>query len=184
MKQMMRTYSTLDGKTIKTDKAKFFMNKEVEKTPMYGKQTLFVCGIQDLQKTLDHAKNNNLYHIYLGTGTTFTPKELSDWDKWDNYIKGLLDAHMWVTLDFDMMEYGADVLDSGWTESRRFIPMMSLKLGYWKQWNMNSHNATVKFDDVDFNKTNPGVWCMPLDDAIQSQFFSDWDKYTGDTFIE
>ena len=42
MKQMMRTYSTLDGKTIKTDKAKFFMNKEVEKTPMYGKQTLLV----------------------------------------------------------------------------------------------------------------------------------------------
>ena len=33
--------------------------------------------------------------------------------------------------------------------------MMSLKLGYWKQWNMSSHNATVKFDDVDFNKTNP-----------------------------
>jgi hypothetical protein len=82
------------------------------------------------------------------------------------------------------MTYGNDMLQMGWTESRKFIPMMSLKLGYWKQWNMNSHNATIKFDDVDFNKTNPGVWCMPLDDAIQSRFFSDWDKYTGDTFIE
>ena len=70
MKQMMRTYSTLDGKTIKTDKAKFFMNKEVEKTPMYGKQTLFVCGIQDLQKTLDHAKNK----------LSMTTKETSPYD--------------------------------------------------------------------------------------------------------
>ena len=184
MKQMMRTYSTLDGKTIKTDKAKFFINKEVEKTPMFGKPTLFVCGMQNLKKTIDHAQGNGIKHIYLGTGTTFRPETDQDWDDWDKYISGLLDEDFWVTLDFDLMLYGDSVLELGWTESRRFIPMMSLKLGYWKQWNMNSHNATVKFDDVDFNKTNPGVWCMPLDDAIQSQFFSDWDKYTGDTFIE
>ena len=62
--------------------------------------------------------------------------------------------------------------------------MMSLKASYWKQWNMNSHNATVKFDDVDFNKTNPGVWCVPLDVCVNKEHFSDWDKYVGDTFIE
>ena len=49
---------------------------------------------------------------------------------------------------------------------------------------MNSHNATVKFDDVDFNKTNPGVWCVPLDVCVNKEHFSDWDKYVGDTFIE
>jgi len=184
MKQMMRTYTTADGKTITTDKAKFFINREVEKTPMFGKMTLFVCGIQDLDKTIQHANNNDIKHIYLGTGTTFLPESDKDWDEWDKYISGLLDADFWVTLDFDLMTYGDGVLECAWVEYRRFIPMMSLKLGYWKQWNLNNHNATVKFDDVDFNKTNPGVWCVPLEECISREHFSDWDKYVGDTFIE
>ena len=86
-----------------------------------------------------------------------------------------------VTLDFDLMEYGKDILEMGWVEDRRFIPMQSLKLGYWQQWN---HNTTIKFDDTDFNATNPGVWCVPMEDVINRKTFSDWDKYVGDTFIE
>ena len=62
------------------------------------------------------------------------------------------------------------------------LSKMSLKLGYWKQWNMNN-NATVKFDDVDFNKTIL-VFGVSLDECINKEHFSDWDKYVGDTFIE
>ena len=181
MKQMMRTYATLKGGEVTTDKAKFFMNKEVEKTPMYGEKTLFVCGIQDLNRTIEHATNHDIKHIYLGTGTTFKPVTNGDWTDWNNYISGLLKADLWVTLDFDLMEYGKDILEMGWVEDRRFIPMQSLKLGYWQQWN---HNTTIKFDDTDFNATNPGVWCVPIEDVINRKTFSDWDKYVGDTFIE
>ena len=56
----MRTYKTEDGKFITTDKAKFFINREVEKTPAYGKMTLFVCGIQDLKRTKEIANNNDI----------------------------------------------------------------------------------------------------------------------------
>ena len=91
MKQMMRTYKTEDGKFITTDKAKFFINREVEKTPAYGKMTLFVCGIQDLKRTKEIANNNDIKYIYLGTGTTFLPNSEKDWDEWDQYIKGLLE---------------------------------------------------------------------------------------------
>ena len=44
------------------------------------------------------------------------------------------------------------------------------------------HNATVKFDDVDFNKTNP-VFGVFLDNVLTKNTFP-WDKYVGDTFIE
>ena len=151
MKQMMRTYITEDGKFITTDKAKFFINREVEKI-MFGKLTLFVCGIQDLKRTIEIANNNDIKHIYLGTGTTFLPNSEKDWDEWDQYIKGLLENDFWVTLDFDLMTYGDSILECGWNEYRRFIPMMSLNLGDWKQGNLSSHTATVKFDDVDFNQ--------------------------------
>ena len=181
MEQMMRTYKNPLGGFITTDKAKFFMNKEVEMTPAYGKMTLFVCGIQDLQKTIDHANANDIRYIYLGTGTTFVPSTKDDWDNWNSYIKGLLDADFWVTLDFDLMDYGSDILKYGWTEHRRFIPMMSLKSPHWRAW---GNNATIKFDDIDFNTTNEGVWCTPLEDVINRKYFSDWDKYVGDTFIE
>ena len=63
MKQMMRTYKTEDGKFITTDKAKP-INREVEKI-MFGKLTLFVCGIQDLKRTIEIANNNDIKHIHI-----------------------------------------------------------------------------------------------------------------------
>jgi hypothetical protein len=48
------------------------------------------------------------------------------------------------------------LLESALVEFHNFIPMISVKLPYIKQF---GYNATIKLDDKDFAATNPGVWC-------------------------
>ena len=120
MKQMMRTYKTEDGKSLQLIKQKFLLIEKLKKL-MFGKLTLFVCGIQDLKRTIEIANNNDIKHIHLGTGTTFflTVKRIGM--NGIQYIKGLLENDFWVTLDFDLMTYGDSILECGWNEYRRFI---------------------------------------------------------------
>jgi hypothetical protein len=35
-------------------------------------------------------------------------------------------------------------------------------------------------DDVDFNKTNPGVWTMSMTDFKKQAGFTQWDEYKKD----
>ena len=45
-------------------------------------------------------------------------------------------------------------------------------------------NLCIKVDDVDFNKTNPGVWTMSMNHFKQSSGFTSWKEYTQDEPIE
>ena len=38
----------------------------------------------------------------------------------------------------------------------------------------------VGFDDEDFNKTNPGVWSMSMEDFKDKSGFTKWDQYKKD----
>ena len=42
----------------------------------------------------------------------------------------------------------------------------------------------IKVDDVDFNKTNPGVWTMSMNHFKQSSGFTSWNEYKQDEPIE
>ena len=44
-------------------------------------------------------------------------------------------------------------------------------------------NATIKIDDIDFNKTNEGVWCITKDKLIDNAKFTDWAQYKDDKII-
>jgi hypothetical protein len=46
-----------------------------------------------------------------------------------------------------------------------------------------NYNTTIKFDDKDFEATNPGVWCVPLGAVTQKKYFTNWDLYTNDEII-
>ncbi len=77
------------------------------------------------------------------------------------------------TLDFDV-KY-VDFVSKSLLKYSTFFPMISVKIP-----NITSfHNATVKFDDIDFNKTNNGVYCMPLN-SIYNCKFTPWSAYTND----
>ena len=78
---MKRDYA--DG--VKDD-VTYFTGYEVEKTPAYDMDTLFVVGCCPLKEVIDKAKENTVEHIYLGANHSFVPKE-----DWDDLIFGLLD---------------------------------------------------------------------------------------------
>ena len=92
----------------------------------------------------------------------------------------MLKEGIWLTLDFDV-SLAEEVLECGMTEYATFIPMISVKLPYMKQFN---YNTTIKLDDKDFKATNPGVWCHSLHDLQTRETFTDWTKYTKDEIID
>lgn len=169
----------------------FFFGTEVEHTPAYNMQTLFVVGTPFVEEILRIADNTKEYldeskrvkHIYFGANQSFGTNGVNDvegWRPWEEMIKQCLDAGYWCTLDFDVSE-AEGLLESGLTEYRRFIPQISVKLPYLTQL---GYNATIKIDDKDFDATNPGVWCLPLSACTQRKYFTNWDSYTKDEIIQ
>jgi hypothetical protein len=163
---MKRTYE--DG--VKDDVI-YFTGYEVEKTPAFDMDTLFVVGCRPLQEVLDKAKEKHVEHIYLGANHSFVPKE-----DWDDLVMGLLDAKYTVTLDYDV-KYHEWVLESGYNERHNFISQISVKLPYVNQLN---YNACIKIDDADFDHSNAGVWIQPVHELLERDKFTDWTKYELD----
>jgi len=165
----------------------FFTGTEIEKTPAFGLPTLFVVGVQSTQEIQDWLDDfasfedtaKHIKHIYFGANMSFPKLHVNDapsWRPWENMIKHFLDSGYWCTLDIDVTCVEG-LLESGLTEQRRFIPMISVKLPYIQQL---GYNATIKLDDKDFEATNPGVWCHNLQSLTNRNVFTDWDEYKND----
>lgn len=177
---MERDYA--DG--VKND-VKFFVGTEIEKTPAYGMRTLFVVGIQSPIMIVDYAAKHQCEHIFVGANQCFDPNALmaernldlhDAMQLWENMINPLLKQGYLVTLDFDV-KHVETVLESGWNEYNNFIPQISVKVPYIKQFN---YNAMLKVDDRDFKATNPGVWCHSVHSLMTRETFTDWREYKGD----
>jgi hypothetical protein len=131
----------------------------------------------DTQSYFDESKR--IKQIYFGTSQSFNPKSISqeEYKRWDEVIIGCLKAGYWVTLDFGV-EHIEGVLESGYNEYPRFVPMISVKLPYINQLN---YNATLKLDDRTWGATNPGVWTHHVQDLMSIDKYTHWDQYTQDT---
>ena len=155
----------------------FFTGVEVEHTPAHGLKTLFVIGVQSHD---DIAENlSGCEHIYFGANMSFPKLRVNDapqWSEWEHMIMYFLNKNYLCTLDVDVSCVDG-LVESGLTEYHNFIPMISVKLPYLQQL---GYNATIKLDDVDFNATNPGVWCHSLHKLMDRSVFTDWSKYTKD----
>lgn len=167
------------------DNVTFFTGIEVEKTPAYGMKTLFVVGHQSVNKIIEIADANECKHVFVGANHSFDPsrdmaeKSLSLDDvmrPWDHMILSLLKSNYFVTLDFDV-RYVETVLGSGYCEYNGFIPQISVKIPYVKQFN---YNVMLKIDDKDFKASNPGVWCHSLHNLLDRNQFTSWDQYSKD----
>ena len=160
----------------------YFTGFEVEHTICYGMKTLFVVGTPPVQEILDKANDNDCKHIYFGTSQSFNPKAVTqqEYKPWDDVIIPLLKDGYWVTLDFDV-KHSEGVIESGYCEHERFVPMISVKLPYIKQFN---YNATLKIDDTTWGHSNPGVWTHQLNELMTKDKFTYWDQYTQDTEIK
>ena len=162
------------------DNIELFTGKEVEHTPAYGMQTLFVVGIQDVVGIKEQYEKHKCEHIYFGANHTFAPESDADWTAWENMIKAVLSADYWCTLDYDVF-YVKEVLELGFDEHNNFVNMISVKLPYIKQFN---YNATLKLDDNTWGDTNSGVWCHSIHSLMDRRVYTDWRDYVGDEVID
>ena len=163
------------------ENVEYFIGTEVEHTPAYGKKTLFVVGIKEVEEVTGIAISQGCKHIYLGANMSFnvTENTHTQWEPWEAMAFPLLKEGFWVTLDVDISQVEG-LLESGLCEQNRFIPMISAKLPYIDQL---GYNACLKIDDKDFDASNPGVWVHKVHDLKERSVFTDWSKYTTDTII-
>ena len=167
------------------DNVGFFFGKEVEHTPAYGMDTLFVVGVQAVEDIKDALARSTYEtdHIYFGANMSFPNPPVNDfhsWNSWEDMICPFLEAGMWCTLDLDVNAVEG-LVESRMIEYHHFIPMISVKLPYIKQL---GYNATIKLDDQDFAATNPGVWCHSLHTLQNREVFTPWSRYTKDEVIK
>jgi len=162
------------------ENAKWFVGTEVEATPMQGHLTLFVIGIQNVETTIKVARANNIEHVYLGANMSFLPQSEHDWKFWTDTVDKLLDADLWVTLDYDRV-FHENVLAMGHQTHNKFISMISVKLPHIEKLN---GNACLKIDDKDFQFSNKGVWVHRVNDLRTVQTYTGWNDYAQDEVIE
>ena len=163
------------------DNVNFFFGKEVEKTPAFGKQTLFVVGIQPVDEIAYHFARHpsGVEHIFFGANHSFYPQTPSEWDRWSAMITHFLKLGYVCSLDIPVTHV-EDFNDTCLCEYRNFIPQIRISIPYVKLWN---YNTMIKIDDTDFDATNPGVWTHSLHSLMSRRTFTDWDQYNEDSTI-
>lgn len=168
---MQRAYQTQPQNDVT-----YFTGIEVEHTPHHGDVTLFVVGCQPAEEILRQAASASAQHIYLGANKSFRPH-----NSWKEVTAHLLDAGLCVTLDYPVWQhYNVCCVMGDLMSHPRLTPMISVEIPHVGDVNPNT---TVKIDDVDFNSTNPGVWCHPLRSFLIPQHFTPWEAYEQDQVI-
>ena len=156
------------------DHVDFFTGTEVEKTPAFGKQTLFVVGVQSVDSIALNLQGCE--HIFFGANHSFDPKNNLDWARWEGMIGYFLERGYLCSLDIPITAV-AEFNDSGLCEYRNFVPQIRISIPYVQLWN---YNTMIKIDDSDFDATNPGVWTHSLHSLMSRRTFTDWDQYNKD----
>lgn len=159
------------------DNVNFFVGNEVEKTPAFGKKTLFVVGVQPVEDIVSQLQGCE--HIYFGANMSFPNPSINEfeaWAPWEEMIKFFLDKDYLCTLDIDCSSVEG-LVEGPLVEYNNFIPMISVKVPYLR---LLGYNATIKIDDKDFDATNPGVWCHSLHNLTNRRAFTSWSEYSND----
>lgn len=155
------------------DPLNYFVGIEVEQTPMYGEETLFVVGVQPPSDIIFEARKLDVKHIYLGANKSFNMT-----DEWEHIVDELLSEDFWVTLDYPVRSHNFVMRSmSNHMRNSRFIPMISVELPNIEIYN---YNTVIKLDDLDIDHSNPGVWCHQLHDLMDRDVFTTWDAYDDD----
>jgi len=156
----------------------FFVGTEVEKTPAFGKTTLFVVGVQPVDEITHYFDMNpqGVEHIFFGANHSFHPENALEWQRWESMIQPFLIKGYLCSLDIPITHV-EEFHDGGLCDYRNFIPQIRVSVPYTKLWN---YNTMLKIDDKDFDATNPGVWCHSLHSLMSRETFTSWDDYKED----
>jgi hypothetical protein len=173
---MNRPYQNTVSKSVE-----FFVGDEVEHTATYGMKTLFVSGLHDASLVIDRVSQYQVKHVYFGANHTF--HQVTDSlvvDQWQIMIDTVLQFGLWVTLDIDSSQLCL-ISNRQFIKHDQFVPMLRVAIPHVLELN---YNTVIKIDDVDFQATNPGVWCWNLKDLTVRSVFTHWSKYTQDQIIK
>jgi hypothetical protein len=126
------------------------------------------------------AKEYKTPHVFMGANHSFSAT--SEDPYWDQVITTLLDKGFWVTLDYQAHEHETvlKMLNPGVWQCRTFVPLLGVRIPKVQN---SSPNLTIKIDDIDFNATNPGVWCLHHHEITDSNRFTDWNEYSTDEVV-
>lgn len=162
------------------DDVQFFTGVEIEHTPAYGMNTLFVTSLQTIDAIeLLLATNNNIKHIFFGANHSFNPTTPSEWDSWEEMIVHFLENEYLCSLDIPLSAVES-FNDGSLNEFDNFIPQIRVPVPYIKLWN---YNTMIKIDDKGFKATNPGVWSHSLHSLTNRENFTPWSKYKDDKIL-
>jgi hypothetical protein len=152
----------------------FFVGQEVERTPAFGKQTLFVVGVQSTEEIAKRL--TGCEHIFFGANHSFHPENALEWQRWESMVTYFLDKGYLCSLDIPITHV-EEFNDSALCEYNNFVPQIRVSIPYTKLWN---YNTMIKIDDKDFAATNPGVWTHSLHSLMSRDTFTSWDQYNED----
>jgi len=170
---MERTYKTGTKNNIKV-----FSGVEIEHTPAYGLQTLFLAR-NDL--TFDQIQElavlSNAKAIYYGANRSYMH---SHFQQVLQVIK-FIEHGYYVTVDypFELHQMVSQKYALIW-KHEKFIPFCSIIMPNSEE----DPSLYFKIDDIGFNKTNPGVWTMSMKDFKSKAGYTKWDDYKKDEPIE
>lgn len=174
-----------DYKSGIADDVIFFVGREIEHTPAYGKMTLFVTGIQpteEIEKAISDPSliGTPITHIFFGANHSYNPITNLDHQRWESMIMHFLDRDYLCSLDIPMNQV-EEFHEGGLCEYNNFIPQIRVPIPYIKLWN---YNTMLKIDDRDFKATNPGVWSHSLHSLLDRKNFTDWSQYKNDEVLK
>ena len=170
---MLRDYST----GFKED-VNVFSGIEIEHTPAYGKQTLFLAR-NDLtyEQIKELCVKVDAEAVYYGANRTYMHNHGMQLAQ----MKRLIDDGYYVTVDYDYSIHKEvkEKFKMLWN-NELFIPFCSIIFPNSEE----DDQLCIKVDDVDFNKTNPGVWTMTMNHFKQTSGFTSWKDYKQDEPIQ
>lgn len=172
---MNRVYSNQPTNTVD-----FFVGREVEKTIMYGRRTLFVVGLQEFEIINTYRIKHDAEHIFFGANHSFKPIDTIDYTHWEDMIEPFLMRDIWCSLDVHL-DHAELLLEGPLVEHRTFIPQIRMPLPYIKQW---PYHTTIKLDDKGFDSTNPGVWVHSLHELQNINTFTSFSEYNDDEIVK
>lgn len=166
---MKRDYATGEQSDVV-----FFTGKEIEHTPAFGMQTLFVVGLQECSVIAEQLLGCE--HIFFGANHSFNPTSSLEWEYWEETIKYFLKKGYVCSLDIPVA-LAEEFIETSLVEFNNFIPQLRVPIPFVKLWN---YNTMVKIDDKGFNQSNPGVWSHSLHDLMDRTKFTHWNDYKDD----
>lgn len=164
------------------DNAVFFIGKEIEHTPAFGKMTLFITGTHSIEEIHNYLDNNpfGIEHIFFGANHSYNPTSYDEHKEWEAMIGYFLKKDYLCSLDIPVNQV-EEFHESGLCEYDNFIPQIRVPIPYIKLWN---YNTMLKIDDKGFKATNPGVWSHSLHTLMDRKNFTAWSQYNKDKIIK